>query len=87
MKITEEQKALLESLRCERLASNQDNMRIVENFFNRRNPSLVNTLQNEAFEEDEDGSIAYYVVKDAKGHILFFFYYSLFTIFIKIHHR
>ena len=73
MKITEEQKALLESLRCERLASNQDNMRIVENFFNRRNPSLVNTLQNEAFEEDEDGSIAYYVVKDAKGHILFFF--------------
>lgn len=40
MKITSEQVALLESLKCERLSSNPDNMRLVDNFFNRRNSSL-----------------------------------------------
>lgn len=48
-------------------------MRLVENFFNRRNTSLVHTLQNEAMEEDEEGSVAYYVIKDKDENILFFF--------------
>lgn len=73
MRITPEQIAILESLRCERLTSDPNNMRLVEGFYNRRNSSLVHTLQNEAFEEDEEGSIAYYVVKDKGGDILFFF--------------
>ena len=73
MRITQEQLALLDSLRCERLSSNPSNMRLVDNFFNRRNPSLEHTLQNEAMEEDEEGSIAYYVIKDKDDNILFFF--------------
>lgn len=73
MKITAEQVALLESLRCERLSSNSDNMRLIDNFFNRRNSSLVHTLKNEAMEEDTEGSIAYYVIKDKQDNILFFF--------------
>lgn len=73
MRITPEQLNILESLKCERLSSNPDNLRLVDNFFNRRNSSLVHTLQNEAMEEDEDGSIAYYVVKDTNENILFFF--------------
>lgn len=73
MRITSEQKKLLESLRCERLSSNPENLRLVENFYNRRNSSLVETLQNEAMEEDNDGSVAYYVIKDEEERILFFF--------------
>ncbi len=73
MKITPEQTAILESFKCERLSSNPDNMRLVENFYNKRNDSLVHTLQNEAMEEDEEGSIAYYVIKDKEDNILFFF--------------
>lgn len=57
MRIAPEQTAILENFRCERLSSNPDNMRLVENFYNKRNDSLVHTLQNEAMEEDEEGSI------------------------------
>lgn len=48
-------------------------MRLVDYFFNRRNSSLEHTLQNEAMEEDEEGGVAYYVIKDTKDNILFFF--------------
>ena len=61
MKITSEQIAILESLKCERLSSNENNMRLVDNFFNRRNTSLECTLKNEAMKEDEEGSIAYLI--------------------------
>lgn len=58
MRITPEQISILENLTCERLSSNIDNLRLVDDFFNRRNSSLEHTLQNEAMEEDEEGSIA-----------------------------
>lgn len=73
MRITDDQRIILEELKCERLSSNYDNMRLIDNFFNRRNPSLVQTLQNEAMEEDIEGKIAYYIVKDKYDNILFFF--------------
>lgn len=63
----------LKCLSCERLSSNVDNLRMVEGFFNRRNDGLAQTLRNEAFGEDEDGTTAYYVVKHENGEILFFF--------------
>lgn len=64
MRITAEQKAIIDSLRCERLSRNQDNIRLVEDFINGRNDSIAQTLRNEAFKEDEDNIVAYYVVKD-----------------------
>ena len=63
----------LECLSCERLSSDLDNIRLVEDFFNRRNDGIAQTLRNEAFMEDEDGNTAYYVVKHEDGDILFFF--------------
>lgn len=74
MNPTKEQQAIIDSLRCERLSSDQNNLRSVGSFYNRRNNSLADILQNEAYEEDIDGSIAYYVVKNAQGDILFFFF-------------
>lgn len=63
----------LQCLSCERLSSNSANLRMIDDFFNRRNDGIAQTLRNEAFEEDEDGSTAYYVVKHSNGQILFFF--------------
>lgn len=62
MRITEEQERILGSLHCERLSSNVDNFRLVDDFYNGRNPSIVNTLQNEAYEDDANHRVAYYVV-------------------------
>ena len=63
----------LQCLSCERLSSSSENLRLVDEFFNRRNDGIAQTLRNEAFGEDEDGTTAYYVVKHTNGKILFFF--------------
>lgn len=73
MRITEEQQRILDGLRCERLSSDEMNLRLVDTFVNYRNDSIAKVLRNEAYEEDDRGSVAYYVVKSESGEILFFF--------------
>lgn len=73
MRITKEQQEKLDSLVCERLSRNPANMREIDQFFNSRNDKLVDRLLNEAYSEDENDKIAYYLVKDKEGHILFYF--------------
>ncbi len=73
MNITSSQKAILDSLECQRLSSNLNNMCLVDNFSNEINDNIAQTLRNEAFSEDELNSTAYYVVKHSNGQILFFF--------------
>lgn len=73
MRITETQKEILNSLVCERLSSKIEHLRLVDCFSNTRNGSLEQTLKNEAYEEDENGNIAYYLIKDSQGNILFYF--------------
>ncbi len=73
MKISEEQRRRIDRLYCERLSSNAGNLRQVDEFYNQRNTSISDTLLNEAYHEDESGKVAYYVVKNEAGHILFYF--------------
>lgn len=73
MRITEDQRWHIDRLYCERLSSNDENLRLVNDFFNVRNTSISDTLQNEAYEEDDSGKVAYYVVKNEVGNILFYF--------------
>lgn len=73
MRITAEQLSVLESLQCQRLSSDSNNMRLVESFYNDTNDTIAETLKNEAYGEDESKSVAYYVVKHPNGQILFFF--------------
>lgn len=73
MKITDEQKAVLAKLTCERLASDETNLRSIGCFQNNRNSCIVDTLLGDAYGEDESGVIAYYLVKNDEGDILFFF--------------
>lgn len=73
MKITESQLELLRSLKCERLSSNTANFSLINVFYNTRNNSLVDTLQGDAYDDDENNRIAYYIVKTVDDKILFFF--------------
>ena len=70
LRITKEQRDILESLHCERFSSNIQNLRDIENFYNRRNDQLVEPLRNEAFEDDIEGRIAYYLIKHSSGSYL-----------------
>lgn len=73
MKITESQLAVFASYHCERLSESSDNFMLVSDFYNSKNPSLVDTLQGEAYSDDENNRLAYYVVKDKDGNIMLFF--------------
>lgn len=74
MKISLEQQQILDSLVCERFSSNEENLRLVGDFYNYRNEVLSNVLLNEAFEEDLKGNTAYYIVKEPKEKkVLFYF--------------
>ena len=65
--------ALIRSLRCERLASNEENLRLIDSFYSTRNNNVADALLNEAYQEDKSGVVAYYVVKDSDGNVLFYF--------------
>lgn len=74
MKITQEQKDVLDSLQCVRLSSDEAHLRMVDDFSVPMNPNLSDPLQNEAFEDDQDERVAYYIIKHpVSGRILFYF--------------
>ena len=72
-RITEQQKKILESFSIERLSSSEINLRLVGNFSNPKSDSLTNKIQSDAFEEDENGAVAYYIIKNKEGVIVFYF--------------
>ena len=73
-RITEQQEKILESFSVERLSSSDINLQLVGSFSNPKSDSLTNKIQSDAFEEDENGSVAYYVIKNkADGGIVFYF--------------
>lgn len=46
MKITGEQMTLINSLRCERLSSNEENFRLIESFYSVHNDNVAKALRN-----------------------------------------
>ena len=73
MRIAPGQKALLNSFSCVRLSSSDAHRELVNNFENHKNPNLIYTLRKDAWDEDSEGSVAYYLVKDSDGFPMFFF--------------
>lgn len=71
--ITDEQRAYLDSFRCERLTADDSNRDKIRYFQNRKGSGLVNKLKYLAWAEDAIGSTAYYVIKDAFDEIVMFF--------------
>lgn len=75
MQITDEQRQLLSTLHCERLSSSQRNFDILNTFNNYKNESIAHVLHDSAYENDDNGVIAYYIIKNEEDDI--FFYFSL----------
>ncbi len=73
MEITRDQQILLDSLVCERLSSSEQNLDLIQTFCNARNDGIAETLRKNAWNDDKEGSVAFYVVKTAQGDVLFFF--------------
>lgn len=73
MRITEDQLAVLDSFSCERLTANEANEHLIQSFENKRNRGLADYLKQNAWKEDKSNAIAFYLVKNVEGQILFFF--------------
>lgn len=73
MRITEEQLNFLGSLDCHRLSSKENHRTLIKSFENSRNPNIVENLKKSAWQEDEAGSTAYYIIKTNNNIPLFFF--------------
>ena len=71
--ITEAQQEYLSTFRCERLKSDPKNRELIRDFGNSKGGGLVHKLKMLAWNEDNVGSTAYYLIKDKKGEIVMFF--------------
>lgn len=71
--ITDEQKAILEGFTCERLKDNPENLFLIRSFTHKDGAGLVDKLKKVAWNEDREGSTAYYLIKNRDGEIVLFF--------------
>ncbi len=73
MRITNEQKKILDDLVCERLSADVSNEALINTFVSKRGSSLVNYLKEFGLKEEQDGKTAYYVIKTRQNEMLMFF--------------
>ena len=73
MKITNEQKEILDNLICERLSANNINEVLIKSFVSKRGASLVNYFQKLGVREEREGKTAYYIIKTKQNEVLMFF--------------
>lgn len=73
MRITEDQKRIIDSFSCERLSSNPDNKNLIQSFHSVRGNSLVAYMCNIGWQEDIEGRTAFYLVKSEDGMPCLFF--------------
>lgn len=73
MRITAEQKNLLDSFKCERLSANAVNEELIKSFTSRRGSSLVSYFMRFGLQEDTTGKTTYYVIKNEENEVMMFF--------------
>jgi hypothetical protein len=71
--VSDDQRAALEALVCERFSATTSNKKILETFENEKGSLLITYANERGFGEDERGDTAFYIVKTRAGHGLFFF--------------
>lgn len=81
MRITTEQKNLLDSFKCERLSANAVNEELIKSFTSKRGDSLVSYFKKFGLQEDIAGKTTYYVIKNTENEILMFFSLKCGTLF------
>ncbi len=75
MRINEEQRRVLDSLKVERISDDDTNVniRLIDLFENCRVNQKDCALRNKASQDDEAGITAYYLIKDTDGNLMFYF--------------
>ena len=73
MRITNEQKKVLDDFICERLSADVSNKALINTFVSKRGSSLVNYFKKFCLKEEQDGKTAYYVIKTKQNEMLMFF--------------
>lgn len=73
MRITEEQLAIIDSFKCERLSSDPVNQDMIKSFYSKKGKGLVRYLKGEAWDEDINGQNAVYIIKNPDGLPCMFF--------------
>ena len=73
MRITPKQQSFLDSLTCERLTFDPQNQEYIKSFRSKKGDLLVKYLLNRGWQEDTEGSLAFYVIKNQDNVVLFFF--------------
>ena len=74
-RITQEQRAYLDSLVCQRISNDPANLEIIEKFQNNKGTTLHHYMKKFGWSQDKKGSSAYYIVKEPgeNGEPLLFF--------------
>lgn len=80
-----EQISYLKRIRIERLSSNEDNLHLVDGFYNTVNDSICDSIRNDAFALDQNNKVFYLVIKDDLNNIIFFFSLKIGQLFDNIH--
>lgn len=73
MEITQKQIDVLNSFKCERLSSNEQNRELIKEFTSTKGDGIVRYLQQNGWEEDHNGETAYYLIKNPEGLPCLFF--------------
>lgn len=73
MRITKEQRNLLDSFCCQRLTADPGNKKLIRTFENDRNPNLAAYLRYYGWSEDTAGANTFYLIKDQQNRIVMYF--------------
>ena len=73
MRITQKQQSFLDDLICERLTADPQNRELIRSFRSDKGDLIVKYLLERGWQEDSDGSLAFYVIKNQDNVVLFFF--------------
>ena len=89
MKITQSQQQFLNNLICERLTANPINKVLLNGFVSKYSvgQGLISDLKSSGFQEDLDGAIAYYIIKDQTGLMQCFFSLKCGSLFDPSYHN
>lgn len=71
--ITKEQIKIINGFSCERLHSKQENRELIKTFVSNKGRNLVEYLQRLAWDEDNEGKTAFYLIKSPDDEVAMFF--------------
>lgn len=73
MRITERQEEILNRFVCQRLSADPNNEELIKSISCAKGGGLLSYLHQRGWQEDAEGTTAFYLIKNEHGEILLFF--------------